>query len=82
MAERFDWQFSETSSCYLNSELYSRMDDVLDCTALLVTGLKSKMTSKLSLFVELRDEYDSVPDSDDIEHNDVTVMAGITYDIK
>lgn len=80
LAENFDWKFSDTASFYFNTEFYSRMDDVKDNNLLLITGLKSKMNGHLSLFAELRDEYDSVPAGPDVKHNDVTLIAGITYD--
>jgi len=82
LAERLDWKFSETASYYFNTEWYLRMDDVLDNQILVITGVKAKMNSRFSLFVELRDEYDSVPEIDDVEHNDITVIAGVKYDIK
>lgn len=76
------WQFAENSSYYLNIEYSANVEDVDDGGGLLVTGLKSKINSKFSMFVELRDDYDNMlPDDSDVEHNDVTFLAGLTYDI-
>lgn len=78
-AGNYLWDFTETASYYCNVEYSVRMDDTDDGTGLLVTGLKSKMNSHLALFVELRDEYDNMPDPG-IDHNDLTIIAGLTYD--
>ena len=73
---------SETASYYLNIEYTANVEDVDDGGGLLVTGVKSKINSRLSLFVELRDDYDNMtPEGSDVEHNDVTFLAGLTYDL-
>lgn len=72
---------SETSEFYLNVEYSANLEDYDDGNGLLVTGVKSKMNDDLSLFVELRDEYDNIPDTSTTEYNDVTILAGIAYTI-
>lgn len=79
-ASKYKWNFSETAEYYFHIEYASKADDIDDGTGLLVTGVKSQMNDKLSLFVELWDAYDNMPDPD-VDHNDVTLIAGITYDI-
>ncbi len=73
-------ELSETASCYLNVEYSANVEDIEDGSGLLVTGLKSKVNTQLSMFVELRDEYDSRPDGPGVVNNDITVIAGLTYD--
>ena len=80
LAAKYFWDFTETASVYCKVEYSARVDDLTEGNGLLVTGVKSKMSDNLSLFVEFRDEYDSSPDSGDIEYNDVTITAGLGYD--
>lgn len=81
VAGNYLWDLSETANYYLNVEYSANVEDEQDGNGLLVTGLKSKVNGKLSLFVELRDEYDNMPDTATTEYNDVTVLAGLTYDL-
>lgn len=81
VAASYSWNVSEYADYYLSAEYSADVDDAEDGTGLLVTGLKTKVSDKLSLFVELRDEYDNTPDGAGMEYNDVTVLAGLTFDI-
>ncbi|MDF7799011.1 DUF481 domain-containing protein [Pontiellaceae bacterium B1224] len=73
--------FTEISTFYLNVSYSGNIEDVEDSTGLLVTGLKSKVKDNLSLFIEFRDDYDNEKDAGIEENNDITVLAGLTYDI-
>ena len=79
-AANYLWDFTETASYYFNIEYSANVEDTDDGNGLLVTGLKTKVSEQLNLFVELRDEYDNTPDGADVEYNDVTIIAGLTYD--
>jgi hypothetical protein len=85
-AANYLWDFTETATYYLNVEYNANMEDINDGNGLLVTGVKAKIDTQLSLFIELRDEYDNIPPIvDDVtgeyaDHNDVTIVAGLTYD--
>lgn len=81
VAGNYLWNISETASYYLNAEYSAKVDNPNDGTGLLTTGVKSKLNTKLSMFVEVRDEYDNIPDGDDVEYNDLTITAGLTYDL-
>ncbi len=81
VAGNYLWDISESANYYLNVEYSANVEDEQDGNGLLVTGLKSKVNGKLSMFIELRDEYDNLPDSPTTEYNDVTILAGLTYDI-
>jgi putative salt-induced outer membrane protein YdiY len=78
-ALRYVWTLSETAEYYLNISYNAALEDTDLGDGLLVTGIKSRMTDQLSLYVELRDEYDNAP-ATDLEHNDITVLAGLNYD--
>ena len=77
---------SMKESYYFNIEYSANVEDTDDGNGLLVTGLKSKISTQLSLFVELRDEYDNTPPivddvtGDRADYNDITAIAGLTYD--
>jgi hypothetical protein len=81
VAGNYMWDFTETANYYLNVEYSANLEDAEDGNGLLVTGLKSKVSDKISMFIELRDEYDNMPDTSTTEYNDVTILAGLTYDI-
>ena len=75
------WNMTETASYYMNLEYSADMESVdEDNSGLLVTGVRSQVYEQLSLFVELRNEYDNMPDEADLDRNDVTVTAGLSYD--
>ncbi len=79
-AANYLWDFTETASYYFNIEYSANVEDTDDGNGLLVTGLKTKVSTQLAMFIELRDEYDNTPDGLGVEHNDVTIVAGLTYD--
>ena len=75
------WDISEHSSYYLNVEYTANMDNVdTDNNGLLVTGVRSKLHESFAIFIEFRDEYDNRPDAGVVEHNDITVTGGLSYD--
>ncbi len=80
VAANYLWDFTKTASYYFNIEYSANVEDTDDGNGLLVTGLKSSIKDDLSLFIELRDDYDNRPAAADIEHNDVTIIAGLAYD--
>ncbi len=79
-AANYLWDITEKSSYYFNIEYSANVEDVDDGNGLLVTGLKSQVAADLSMFIELRDEYDNTPDPSVERHNDSTIIAGLTYD--
>ena len=80
LAGNYLWDFSEIGTYYLNVEYSANVEDTDDGNGLFITGVKSKVGDQLSIFIELRDEYDNLPDGADIDHNDVTIIAGLAYD--
>ena len=79
-AANYLWDFTETASYYLSIEYSANVEDTDDGNGLLVTGVKSKVSDQLSLFIELRDEYDNTPNGVGVEYNDTTAIAGLNYD--
>jgi putative salt-induced outer membrane protein YdiY len=80
LASNYLIALSEKAEYYLNVEYSANLEDANDGNGLLVTGVKSQVKDNLSMFVELRDEYDNIPDTPTAEYNDVTILAGLTYD--
>ncbi|MEN7972964.1 MAG: DUF481 domain-containing protein [Verrucomicrobiota bacterium] len=79
-AANYLWDITEKSSYYFNIEYSARMEDVDDGNGLLVTGVKSAVKDNLAMFVEVRDEYDNMPEVGVAENNDLTIIAGLSYD--
>jgi putative salt-induced outer membrane protein YdiY len=77
---------TETADYYLNVEYSANVEDTDDGNGLLVTGLKAQVQENLSMFIELRDEYDNTPaivdteTGDRADYNDITIVAGLMYD--
>lgn len=71
---------SETADFYFSIEYSADVEDVDNGNGLLVTGVKSQVKDDLSVFIELRDEYDNTPAPGVERHNDSTILAGLSYD--
>ena len=80
LAGNYTWTITEHSSCYASAEYSASVEDYEDGLGLLVVGAKSALSEKLSLFVELREEYDNIP-ATGTEFTDTTVIAGVSIDI-
>ena len=80
LAANFLWDFTENASYYFNISYDIEMDDTEKAKGLLVTGLRSKINNRLSMTIELRDDYDNKPVGDGVDNNDITVLGGLTYD--
>lgn len=73
------WNITDKSDYYLNLEYTADMEKVDERNSgLLVTGLRSQVYADLSMFIELRDEYDNQP-AGGTKHNDETIIAGLVY---
>lgn len=81
-AANYKSDFADTATVYLNLEYSANVEDVDDGSGLLVVGLKERVFNELSMYVELRDEYDNQPDGEDVVHNDITILAGLAYDFR
>jgi len=79
-ALNYEWQINEPVSYYFHVDYGTDVKDLNNGTGLLFTGLKNKMSEKLAMYIEFRDEYRS-SQNDDSECNDITVLAGLSYDI-
>ncbi len=81
LASNFNWDFSERASIYAEVELNGNAEEPAeDYYGWLVMGVKSGLLESVSLFAELRDEYDNMPDAVGSERNDVLVSLGLVYD--
>ena len=76
-----NWDFSEQASCYAQVEISGNLEEPLeDYYGWLVLGLKSGLLDSVSLFAELRDEYDNMPDAVGSKRNDLLFNLGLMYD--
>jgi hypothetical protein len=79
-AANYIWNITDKSDYYFTIEYSADMEEVDERNSgLLVTGLRSRLYEDLSMFIELREEYDNKP-SPGTEHNDETILAGLSYD--
>ena len=79
-AANYIWNITDKSDFYFNIEYSADIEQVdIRNSGLLVTGLRSQVYKDLSLFIELRDEYDNLP-APGTKHNDETILAGLSYD--
>ena len=79
-AANYLWNITDKSEFYFNIEYSADVEQVDDRNSgLLVTGVRSAVYENLSMFIELRDEYDNKP-APGTEHNDETIIAGLSYD--
>ena len=77
----FNWDFSEQASSYAQVEISGNVEEPLkDYYGWLVLGLKSGLLDSVSLFAELRDEYDNMPDAVGSKRNDLLFNLGLMYD--
>ena len=76
-----NWDFSEHASCYAQVEISGNLEEPMeDYYGWLVFGLKSGLLNSVSLFAELRDEYDNMPDAVGSKRNDLLFNLGLMYD--
>ncbi len=81
LAARFNWDFSDRSSTYASVELNSNLEDATnDYNSLFIAGLKSGLAGALSLYLELRDDFDNMPDVAGSKKNDLLVTVGLACD--
>lgn len=74
------WNITDKSDFYFNIEYTADVEKVDERNSgLLTTGVRSQVYEDLSLFIELRNEYDNLPAAG-TEHNDETIIAGLSYD--
>ena len=79
-ALNYIWNITDKSDFYFNIEYSADIEQVdVRNSGLLVTGVRSQVYEDLSLFLELRDEYDNLP-APGTKHNDETIIAGLSYD--
>ena len=76
VAERFEWDISETSKFYQSVEVLFSVDDSDDTLVNSEAGIEAAINSKLSLVLSVKDEYDNLP-AEGRERNDLTVNTAL-----
>lgn len=81
LASNFNWDFSEQASIYAEVELNGNAEEPTeDYYGWLVLGVKSGLLESVSMFAEMRNDYDNMPDAVGSERNDLLVTLGLVYD--
>ena len=76
----FKWYLNNVSSTYSKVEFSGNTGDpFVDYYGWLILGVKSSLLDDISLFAELRNDYNNVPDLDITKKNDVLVNLGLSY---
>ena len=71
---------NNVSSTYSKVEFSGNTGDpFVDYYGWLILGVKSSLLDDISLFAELRNDYNNVPDLDITKKNDVLVNLGLSY---
>ena len=78
-AANYIWNITDKSDFYFNVEYSADIEQVdVRNSGLLVTGVRSQVYEALSLFLELRDEYDNLP-APGTKCSNETIIAGLSY---
>lgn len=76
VADRFEWQLSETAKCWQSAEYLPQVDDFGNYLLNAEVGAEAAMTSRIHLRVVLQDMYNSRP-AEGKKKNDLTLIAGV-----
>lgn len=79
MAEKFEYQFSNTSKLWQSLSWTPRADDPSDSVVDFELGLETRITNKMSLRTFLRQRYDDTPATGN-GNNDTSLLVGLAYD--
>ena len=76
IAERFDWNVSETAKVFQSVEVLLSAEDSEDTLVNSEAGIEAAINSKLSLVLTVKDEYDNLPAAGR-ERNDLSVVSAL-----
>ena len=78
IAGSYDHKISDTTTYYLSAEFNISFEDSADNDGSLSTGLKTRITDKISLHIELRDQYENLRGASAADRNETTVTTGLS----
>ena len=78
-AQQFRWKITETLECWTNSELLVNLDETDNYRATIRAGIDNRITKHFSLVVSILNEYDNLPDNEELKKNDFEVTTGVRY---
>jgi putative salt-induced outer membrane protein YdiY len=79
-AQGLSWQITDTFRWWTSTELDVNSTEVTSYLVAFSTGVDTKISGNLSLFVIFEDDYDSQPESKgNIEKNDASINTGLRY---
>lgn len=79
-AERLDYRMSETARLWQSAEYLPKSDDFNDYLLSAELGAEASLTSRMSLRILLRNEYDNTPGTG-LKHNDLTLISGVSISL-
>ena len=79
-AQGLSWQITDTFRWWTSTELDMNSTEVASYLVTFKTGVDTKISGNLTLFIVFEDDYDSQPESKgNIEKNDASINTGIRY---
>jgi putative salt-induced outer membrane protein YdiY len=79
-AQGLSWQITDTFRWWTSTELDMNATGVASYLVTFKTGVDTKISGNLTLFIVFEDDYDSHPESKgNIEKNDASINTGIRY---
>ena len=76
LAERFELALSETSKLWQSAEYVPQAEDFKDYLITAELGIEAAVNSRVNVRLVLQNKYDNRP-AEDVEKNDLTLIAGI-----
>ena len=69
------------SETYAHVEINNDLSDIKDnFNGLIIVGLKSNLFESISIYSEIRNDYDSSPSNINIDKNEFLITMGLAYD--
>ena len=81
ISTRMNYKINLKSETYANIEINNDLSDFKDnFNGLIIIGLKSNLFESISIYSEIRNDYDSSPSNINIDKNEFLITMGLAYD--
>ena len=81
ISTRMNYKINLKSETYAHIEINNDLSDIKDnFNGLIIVGLKSNLFESISIYSEIRNDYDSSPSNINIDKNEFLITMGLAYD--
>jgi hypothetical protein len=81
ISARMNYTLNFKSETYAHVEINNDLSDIKDnFNGLIIVGLKSNLFESISIYSEIRNDYDSSPSNINIDKNEFLITMGLAYD--